>query len=134
MLAIIYAHSLTGSSGGVTGTEVASVGGYTLGAETCVGVYAFVTSFPKRGTGVEGVLSELAPVAPLTISRPGFLSEGLLSTMGVWARCVASGLDEAKAGREVNRFCGVPVGGSSAEGRGGSVEDAWGLGNSGTTS
>jgi len=48
--------------------------------------------------------------------------------MGVRARRVASGPDEAgptdgKRGREADPFCGIPVAGSSVEGRGGSVED-----------
>lgn len=125
MLAIIDALSLTGSSGGVTGIEVASVGEYALGGESCEGLDAFVSSFRASWESGLEAISELAPVAPLTGSRLGSLST---STMGVRARGVAPGPDEAKArdggrGRDVNPSCGVPVAGSSVEGRGGSVED-----------
>jgi len=136
MLAIIDALSLTGSSGGVTGTEVASVGEYALGGESCEGLGAFVSSFwASWESGLEAMLSDLATVAPLTGSRLGSLSA---STMGVRARCVASGPDEAKPwdgrrGREVNPSRGVPVTDSPVEGRGGSVEDVLEFGSLGGT-
>ena len=125
MFAIIDALSFTGSSGGVTGTEVASVGEYALGGESCEGLDTFVSTFRTSWeSGLEAILS----VVPLTGGRLGSLSGAMLSTMGVRARCAASGPDEAKAdggrGREVNPSRGVPVAGSSVEGRGGSVEDA----------
>jgi hypothetical protein len=130
MLAIIDALSLTGSSGGVIGTEVASVGEYALGGESCEGLDAFGTSFwAPWESGREATLSGLATVAPLIESRLGSLSDVMASAIGVRARCVASGPDEAKPrdgtrGREVDPFCGVPVIGSSVEGRGGSAEGA----------
>ncbi len=120
----------------MTGTEAAgSVGEYALGE----GLNAFVTSFRACWeSGLEAISSVLATVAPLTRGRLGSLSEGLLSTIGVRARRVASGPDEAKArdggrGREVNPSCGVPVAGSSVEGRGGSVEGALELDSFGAT-
>jgi hypothetical protein len=138
MLAIIDALSLTGSSGGVTGTEVASVGEYALDGESCEGLGAFVSFRASWESGLEAVLSELATVVPLTGSRLGSLSEALPSTMVVRARCVASGPDEAmgwdgRRGREVNPFCGVPVDGCSAEGREGSAEEALGFDSLGGT-
>src|SRR6266566_3735793 len=139
MLTIIDTRSLTVSSGGVTGTEAASVGEYALGGESCEGLGAFVSSFwASWESGLDAILSKLATVAPLTGSRLGSLSEALLSTMGVRARCVAPGPDEAKAmdggrGREVNPSCGVPVAGSSVEGRGESAEDALEFGSLGAT-
>ena len=139
MLAIIDALSLTGSSGGVIGTEVASVGEYALGGESCEGLDELVSSFRASWESrLEAILSELAAIAPLTGSRLGSLSETLLSTMGVRVRCVASGPDEAKTmdgrrGGEVNPSCGVPVAGSSVEGRGGSVKDALGFDSLETT-
>jgi hypothetical protein len=121
-----YAISLTGSSGGVTGTEVASVGEYALSGESCEELDAFVSLFwASWESGLEAILS----VAPLTEGQLGSLSGTPLSTMGVRARCIASGPDKAKAwdggwGREVNPLRGIPVAGSSVEGIGGSVADA----------
>lgn len=127
MLAIIDALSLTGSSVGVIGTEVASVGEYALGGESCEGLDAFDTSFlAPWESGLEATLSGLTTVVPLIESWLGSLSDVLTSAIGVRARCVASGPDEAKGtrGREVDPFCGVPVIGPSVEGRGGSPEGA----------
>ena len=45
VLAFICEFSVSGSCGGETGTEVASVGGYVLGGEICEGLDAFVSAY-----------------------------------------------------------------------------------------
>ena len=120
VLAFIEDFSISGSYGGETGAEVASVGGYVLGGETCAGLGAFASSC--WACGPEVLLSELVIVASLTGSRLGSLSWPLPSTMGVRARRCDSDPDEPKPrdgrrGREVVPSCGIPVAGPSVEER-----------------
>src|ERR1019366_4799149 len=95
VLAFMSDFSISSSYGGETGTEVASVGVYTLGGEICEGLSAFVSSYQASWeSGLKALLSELVTVAPLTGSRLGSLSGPLLSTMGARTRRAASGPDE----------------------------------------
>jgi len=127
VMAFVSDFSISSSCGGETGTEVVSVGVYALGGEICAGLGALVSSY--RASWESGLEALLVTVAPLTGSRLGYLSETLLSTMGVRARRAASGPDKAKPsdgmrGREGDPSCGIPVAGSSVEEREGCVEDA----------
>lgn len=118
VLAFMEDFSVSGSYGGETGAEVASVGGYVLGGETCAGLGAFVSSC--WAFEPEALFSELIIVASLTGSRLGSLSWPLPSTMGVRARRCDSDPDEPKPRDERRGREGVPscaVAGPSAEER-----------------